>query len=126
MTSPTGNGKRVDMALSEFEKKRIERLFAGWCAKRVPLHVQDRFRVEFEVRGNEVKLFEARPHWQDAGSWIASKVARFKKDETTNCWQLFSAGRDGRWRLFEPYPISINIAKLLAVVEKDSTGIFWK
>jgi hypothetical protein len=113
------------MALSEFEKKRIERVFAAYCEKKVPLHVQDRFKVVFEVWGDEVKLFASRPHWEENNTWVASKVARFKKDAATNCWQLYSADKGGRWRLFQPYPITIDIEKLLATVERDATGIFW-
>ena len=113
------------MALSEFEKKRIEKIFAAYCEKKVPLHVQDRFRVEFEIRGDEVKLFESRPHWQEQSIWVANKVARFKKEAQTNCWQLYCADRNGRWHLFAPHPASCDIEKLLAEVENNSTGIFW-
>ena len=113
------------MALSEFEKKRIDKLFAAYCEKKVPHHVQDRFMVAFEVRGDEVKLFASKPQWQGQREWTAIKVARFKKDAATNCWQLYGADRNGRWQLFEPYPISMDIEKLLAAVERDVTGIFW-
>ncbi|HEY6871248.1 MAG TPA: DUF3024 domain-containing protein [Geobacteraceae bacterium] len=113
------------MALSEFERKRIEKVFAAYCEQKVPHHARDLVRVEFGVLGNEVTLFETRPHCLDKGSWIAGKVARFRKDPATNCWQLYCADRNGNWRLFRPYPISIDIEKLLAAVEKDATGIFW-
>ncbi len=113
------------MALSEFERKRIEKVFTAYCAGKTSDHARDRGRVEFGVLGNEVTLFETRSHGEDKGGWIASKIARFRKDPATNCWQLYCAGRDGDWRLFRPYPISINIEKLLAAVDRDATGAFW-
>ncbi len=113
------------MGLSEFERKRVEKIFAAYCEKRVPHHVQDRFRLEFEIRGDEVKLFEARPHWEENNAWVSSKVARFRKDPQSNCWQLYFADRNGRWHLFEPCPASSDIEKLLDEVEKNSTGAFW-
>lgn len=113
------------MVLSEFERKRIEKVFTAYCTKKTPVHGRDQARIEFGVLGNEVTLLETRPHCEDKGSWIACKIARFKKDPATNCWQLYCAGRNGDWRLFQPYPISIDIEKLLAVVDRDVTGTFW-
>jgi len=113
------------MALSEFEKEKIEKIFTAYCEKKVPLHIRDQFRVEFEIRGNEVKLFEFRPYWKDTNEWIPQKVARFKKDPGSNSWTLYWTDRNGRWHVFEPYPSSRDITKLLAEVDNDKTGIFW-
>jgi hypothetical protein len=113
------------MALSEFEKERVTRIFSAYCEAKVPHHVSDRFRVEFEIRGQEVKLFESRPFWEDRSKWVSHKIARFRKESGTNLWHLYYAGRNGRWHIFEPFPSETDIEKLLAEVEKDSSGIFW-
>lgn len=113
------------MPLSEFERQRVTRVFSTYCEMKVPHHVSDKFRVEFELRGGEIKLFESRPHWRDKSQWTSQKVARFKKDINTNSWQLYYADKNERWHLFEPYPADKDIEKLLAEVEKDATGIFW-
>jgi hypothetical protein len=113
------------MALSEFEKQRVERIFSAYCNSKVPHHVSDRFRVEFEIRGQEIKLFESRPDAMDKNRWVSHKVARFKKDSGSNQWHLYYADRNGRWRLFEPFPSETDIEKLLDEVEKDSSGSFW-
>ena len=113
------------MSLSEFEKQRVIKIFFAYCAMKAPHHISDQFKVEFELRGGEVKLFESRPFHLDKSQWISHKVARFKKDRDANCWYLYSADRNGRWHLFDPYPSDKDVEKLLAEVEKDSTGIFW-
>jgi hypothetical protein len=113
------------MSLSEFEKQRVVKIFSAYCAMKAPHHVSDQFRVEFEMRGDEVKLFESRPSPLDKSQWISHKVARFKKDRDANCWCLYSADRNGRWHLFELNPFARDIEKMLAEVDKDSTGIFW-
>jgi hypothetical protein len=117
--------KKVAMALSEFEKQRVTKIFCAYCEKKVPHHVSDQFRVEFELRGSEVKLFESRPFWQDKSRWTSHKIARFRKDDKSNVWRLYYADRNGRWHIFEPFPGEKDIEKLLDEVEKDSSGIFW-
>ncbi|HEX9022409.1 MAG TPA: DUF3024 domain-containing protein [Geobacteraceae bacterium] len=113
------------MSLSEFEKQRVERIFSAYCAMKAPHHISDRFRVEFELRGDEVKLFEARPDLMAQSRWNSYKVARFRKNGEENRWYLFYADRNERWRPFEPHSSDTDIEKLLAEVEKDPAGIFW-
>jgi len=113
------------MPLSEFEKQRVIKVFSAYCETKVPHHISDQFRIEFELRGCEIKLFESRPDWRDKNQWVSQKVARFKKNIGTNSWQLYYADKNDRWHVFEPYPTDKDIEKLLAEVETDSTGIFW-
>lgn len=113
------------MALSEFEKKRIEKIFTDYCEKKVPPHVRDKIRIEFQIRGDEVKLFECRPPWRREGDWTASKIARFKKDPKTETWLLYWADRNGKWLTYPPLPYHRDIEKLLAEVEKNENGAFW-
>lgn len=40
------------MPLSEFEQKRIEKIFTDYCEKKVPSQYHNELRVEFEIRGN--------------------------------------------------------------------------
>ncbi|PTR10590.1 Protein of unknown function (DUF3024) [Nitrosospira sp. Nsp5] len=113
------------MPLSEFERVRIEKLFKAYCESKVPAHVRNKIQITFKIRGSEVKLFECRPHFDDPATWGEMAVARFKKDEKKNVWFLYCADRNSRWYLFEPYPESRDIARLLAEVQRDQTGIFW-
>jgi hypothetical protein len=113
------------LAISEFEKQRVIKIFSAYCETKVPHHISDQFRVEFELKGNEVKLFEYRPDQLEKSKWVCHKVARLRKENSANSWCLYYADRNERWHLFEPYPSDKDIEKLLAEVEKDPTGIFW-
>lgn len=113
------------MALSEFEKKRVEKLLTAYCENKIPLHLRNQIRIEFTIRGNEVSLFERQPQLQGSSEWISMKVARFKKDPKTETWQLYWADRNSKWRLFPPLPYHRDIEKLLQEVEKNESGAFW-
>jgi hypothetical protein len=113
------------MALSEFEKKRVEKLLTAYCEDKIPPHLRNQIRIEFTIRGTEVSLFESRPHWQGGGEWISMKVARLKKDPKTETWHLYWADRNSKWRSYPPLPYHRDIEKLLQEVEKNETGAFW-
>jgi len=113
------------VSLSEFEKKRIEKLFGDYCDQKVPKDLQDQIRAEYQVRGSEVILFEARIGWDDPTKWTSMKVARFKKDAKTETWQLYWADRNERWCKYPPMPFHRDLEKLLEEVEKNETGAFW-
>ncbi|MCI0506138.1 MAG: DUF3024 domain-containing protein [Gammaproteobacteria bacterium] len=112
------------MPLSEFEHERIEKVFQEYCDAKVPAQARDQLRVTYKVKGDEVKLFECRPNFRDPDNWSERAVARFKKDGKKHAWQLYCADRNGKWHLYDPFPESNDIKKLLAEVEHDPTGIF--
>jgi hypothetical protein len=113
------------VSLSEFELKRIEKIFPDFCDKRVPPELRSKIRIEYRVRGDEVTLFESRPVWDDPTKWISGKVARFKKDPKTETWHLYWADRNGRWIAYEPLPFHRDLEKLLAEVDDNRNGAFW-
>ncbi len=113
------------MALSEFEVKRVDKLFTVYCEGKIPAHLQDQIRIEYRIRGNEVSLLESRPHLQGSGEWISMKVARFNKDPQTGLWQLFWADRNSKWRSYSPLSFHRDLEKLLQEVEKNESGAFW-
>jgi hypothetical protein len=113
------------VSLSEFELKRIDKIFTVYCEKKIPPNLRSQIKVEYRVAADEVTLYESRPVWDDHATWISGKVARFKKEAGTETWALFWADRNGRWREYPPFPGHRDIEKLLAEVEKNETGAFW-
>ena len=113
------------MPLSEFEIKRIDKIFNDYCQKKIPPHLHSQITIEFRVRGNEITLFESRPVWDDHARWIAGKVARFKKDAENQTWSLYWADRNGYWCRYQQLPFHRDLEKLLAEVDKNENGAFW-
>ncbi len=113
------------MSLSEFEIKRVEKLFIAYCEKMVPGHLRNTIRLEYRIRHNEVTLFESRPHLQGSGEWISTRIACFRKDPQAENWQLFWADRNNQWQSYSPLPFHRDIEKLLQAVEKNESCVFW-
>ncbi len=113
------------MPLTELEREGIEKPFGESCQSRVLPHVRHLVRIEYGIRGSEVKLFECRRRYDDPSVWTERAVARFNKDEKRDTWGLYHAGRNGKWHLFGPSAEDRDIEKLLAEADRDTTGIFW-
>ncbi len=113
------------MALSEFEIRRIEKLFHHFCERRVPEQFRDQIRVEFRIRNADVELFESRPLYNDPSTWVSTRIARFRKSVSNGNWILFWVDRNARWKRYEPCAPHRDIETLLHVVEDDVIGAFW-
>lgn len=113
------------MELSEFETKRVQRLFENYCDERIPLILRGKVKLEYRIRGNEVILYESRVHYKQVDIWYSTTVARFLKDGEQNVWHLYSADRNDDWILYHPHPHDRNLEHLIGVVREDVTGIFW-
>jgi hypothetical protein len=97
-----------------------------YAAKVVPQDSQDQIRMEVDIRGKTVTIFECRPPWrEEAGSeWTRLGVARMKFDLESLEWALYWSDSNGRWHIFDlisPGPIG----KVLEEIERDRTHIFW-
>jgi len=113
------------MKLSEFENRRVQRLFKNYCNERIPLILQGKLKLEFRIHDSEVVLFESRVHYRQVDVWYTTSVARFLKDSENNVWRLFSADRNDDWVAYLPHPYDRNLEQLMDVVNEDVTGIFW-
>lgn len=116
---------KVKGSLPELVRKSVERDVGRYCEERVPPHVRDKIRMEYEIRGNSVTIVERRPPWSPElpPEWSRLTVAQFRYEETK--WALYWSDRNGRWHhydLFEPAP---DLLAVLGEIDDDPTGIFW-
>jgi hypothetical protein len=111
-------------SLPEPVRQQVERDVGSYCEK-VPPHVRDKVRNEFEIRGNSVTIFECRPPWrEDAGpEWTRVKVAQFRYEDGN--WVLYWSDRNGRWHTYDLLAPTPELSDVLAEVDRDQTGIFW-
>ena len=98
-----------------------------YCETKIPPEHRDEVRMEFDVRGRNVSLFECRPPWDpDAGpEWTRTPVAQLRFDPAGGIWELFCARSSGRWAAYEPAPPTTSVGELLDEIDRDPTGIFW-
>jgi hypothetical protein len=93
---------------------------------RSPQH-RDELRVEFDVRGKNVTIYECRPPWRpDFGpSWTRQPVAQLRYQPDDQKWRLYCADRNSRWHSYSRTQPTTHVGELLTEIDKDPTGIFW-
>jgi len=113
------------MSLTEFTKRLVESKLSSYCEQRVPLHVRDRVKLAFKIRGNSVTLFEQRTAYREKTRWIDIPIAQFRFNTSRFLWTLYCMDRNSKWHEYLPAASTKDFDALLKEVEKDPTGIFW-
>lgn len=63
-----------------------------FCDGRVPAHLRDEARVEADVRGKSVTIFDCRPPWHpNLTDWSRVPVAQLRYDPANHAWTLYWA-----------------------------------
>ena len=113
------------MAFSELELRRIEQTVGEFCRKRSPVHLKDKLRLEYSVKGHEVVIFERRPKWDNPKEWIQSLVARLKFIRSANKWWLYWQRAGLRWYEYPGHSSSDRINDLVREIDADLLACFF-
>ena len=98
-----------------------------YCESKIPAQHRDEIRVECDVRGKNLTIFECRPPWTpELGTdWTRQPVAQLRYEPADHHWRLYCADRNGRWHFYEMVEPTPTVDDLLAEIDADPTGIFW-
>ena len=108
------------MAVPEFDVAKIKR----YCDKDNTTPHSDKLRIDFEVDGNVVTLFELRAPYDGASTeWMREDFAQFRWSPSNKLWSLYCMRGDLRWHRYkdlDPGPVD----ELIAEIDEDPTNIF--
>jgi hypothetical protein len=86
------------MALSEFERKRIEKAAQAFIERRrPPPHVRPKLDFGYRITGQSLELFEIRPRWDKPTEKREHPFAKATYVKTTGAWKLFWRRADLKW-----------------------------
>lgn len=57
------------MPFTEIELRYIENSAGKMCKQRSPINLRDKLRIDYEVKGLDVVVYEERPYWDDQSEW---------------------------------------------------------
>ena len=116
----------TEMALSEFEQKRCERIVGAYIQKRrPPVHVRPELDIGFRVTGQSVEIFEIRPRWKEPDKTLEHSVAKATFVKTQEVWRVYWQRADLKWHSYEPAPMVKSMEAFLKLVEEDKYACFW-
>lgn len=114
------------MALSEFEKKKCEKLVREFVEKRrPPSHVRKELDLGFRVKGQSVEIFEIRPLWRQPEKTIEEAVAKSTYVKTQKGWKVYWQRADLKWHRYDPNPEVDSLEEFLDIVDRDEYACFF-
>jgi len=88
------------MPLPSLVRQLVDLKLTKYCENRVPPELQEKIRLFYKIRGNNVTLIESRPYWNDPSEWSELKIAQFRYDPHEKDWTLYCADRNERWHIY--------------------------
>lgn len=114
------------MALSELERRRVEKAVGAFIdARRPPPHLRPQLDLGFRVSGQSVELFEIRPRWDRPAVKCESPFAKATFVRSRGVWRVFWRRADRKWHGYQPVPEVASIEDFLAVVRMDEHACFF-
>ena len=113
------------MTIDEFQLHKVKRILTEFCNTRIPEHAKSQIRIDYQIRGNAVTVFENRIHYRIPDLWTKAKIAQFRYSPDSKLWTLYWWRHTERWYRYEPKKPTSDFADLLTEVSNDPTGIFW-
>src|SRR5260221_4143900 len=101
--------------------REVVELVQVWCGLQTPEHIRDRARLEIEVRGNKVTIYESSVIMDD---WVRVPSAQLRLDPHTQIWSLYWIDSHDRWHIVPATPTP-DVVELLAEIEADPDCLFF-
>jgi hypothetical protein len=121
------NDRQVyEMALSEFEAKRIEKEVDAFMEqRRPPVHVRPELDLGYRIKGQSVEIFEVRPLWNNPAKKIEEPVAKATYVKAKKVWRVYWQRADLKWHRYEPDPEVDSLQEFLGLVDRDEYACFF-
>lgn len=115
------------MALSEFERRRVEELVGKFVERRRSApSLRNQVDFAFRLEKQSVVLFEVRPGWGGReGESIEQPVAKATCVKAHGVWRVYWMRADLKWHSYEPCPMVGDLEAFLGVVDEDVHHCFF-
>ena len=115
------------MALPADVKDEAIAVVTTYCATKVPAEHDDKIRVEYNVRGGTITIYECRPPWrEDSGpDWTSTRICTLQWSPESRLWTLYARDRNDRRRNYPFIDPAPTVMPLLRELDNDPTCMFW-
>lgn len=114
------------MAVSEFERKRIEKAMDAYLERtRPPVHIRDELDIAYRIENQSVVLFEIRPAFKKKDQKVEHAIAKATYIKRAKEWRLYWMRADLKWHRYEPVPEVRSFDAFLKIIDEDAYGCFY-
>lgn len=93
-------------------------------ACRPPVEIRTQLDIGYKINKQVVELFERRPQWNDPSVYHEHAYAKIRYIKSSQLFKLYWQRASLKWKLYEPFPESSHLQKLLEVIKEDRYGCF--
>lgn len=114
------------MSPLEYPLPLIESRLSDYCrGKNLPGKCRPA-ELTYRILNNKIHLSELRLDDRDSKSMAEYSIAQLRFDRHTGAWSLYFLGSDDAWHFYDLIKPSTCFEELLAAIDEDRTGVFWK
>jgi hypothetical protein len=81
--------------------------------------------IDYSYDGKIFILFEIRPAMMDPETIVHLEFAKIRFYKSRQEWNLYWKRASGKWELYEPFPESSYLEKIIEEIEADVYGCFF-
>lgn len=89
------------------------------------LEIRAQVDIGYSYTKKVVILFEIRPEWDDPRKKQQIEFAKIRHYKSRKEWNLYWIGSNGKWQLYEPFPSSTYLGKIIEIIKEDKYGCFY-
>jgi hypothetical protein len=92
-----------------------------------PENIEIRAQLDYgySYNGKVVILFEIRPVWNDPNEIENIEFAKIRFYKSRHQWNLYWMRASGKWELYEPFPESSHLEKMIEIIKEDKHFCFF-
>ena len=113
------------MGFNELENQRIKKIVGDYCDRKIPEQLRNQIKLNYKIRGYDVKIIESRPHFIRKSEWTEHPIARLKFDPDERQWSLYWQRANGRWKKYPDFKPTKDLSKIIDEIDKDQWHVFW-
>ena len=89
------------------------------------LEIRKKLDYGYSYDGKVALLFELRPFWDNPKEIQTTEFAKLRFYKSRKEWNLYWMRASGKWELYEPYPKSSHLEKLMEIIKDDKHHCFF-
>jgi len=89
------------------------------------LEIREEVDIGYSYDGKVIILFEIRPDWKDAKKKQQFDFAKIRYYKSRKEWNLYWMRASGKWEIYEPFPESTYLDKIIEIIKEDKHACFF-
>lgn len=87
--------------------------------------IREQLDVGYSYDGKTVILFEIRSDWMNPKEKLKSEFVKIRYYKSRKEWNLYWMRANGKWKIYEPFPVFTYLDKVIEIIKKDEYGCFF-